>query len=555
MAAIGVLSDGRPSTESVVPVSGVHPVDVRAAVLGAIWRAVAVLALLGVSFGALAQQPSPRFEIHRFEVTGNTLLPAPEVDQAVAPFIGANKDFVDIRQAAEALERAFRERGYKVVQVGVPQQVVTDGVVRLRVVEPRVGKVVVAGNANFDTANIRRSLPAVREGEPPNTDAIARNLQLAAEHPSKQTTLLLRPGASEDVVDVGVRVVDEKPWRAFVTLDNAGTGATGYYRSGIGFQHSNLLDRDHTLTAQYITSPTHANKVAIYGLGYKIPFYDLNGSLELIAGYSDLSSGTVQNLFSVAGSGAIGAVRWNWILPRWGETEQKLTFGLDYRAYSNQVLFGGQSLVPDITIHPLSVTYVGVRRGAVSELTFYGGLSANIPGGNDGTQADFERSRENATASYSILRYGLNYLRQLGGDWQMRAGFNGQHTRDALVSGEQYGIGGADTVRGYEVREVASDRGYAAQLELYTPELGPRIGLSDSQRLRLLAFIDGGSVWRNRALPGEQTHDSIGSTGIGARWNYGKSAFLRLDLAQILQTTPNRSRNSQRINAALALTF
>jgi hemolysin activation/secretion protein len=524
-------------------------------VRGAFQWAFALLTLLGVSVCACAQQSGPKFEIHRFEVTGNTLLSAEDVGRAVAPFIGTNKDFSDIRGAAEALEGSFRERGYGVVQVSVPQQEVAGGVVRLQVVEPRVGKVTVEGNSNFDTANIRASLPAVKEGATPNTDHVARNLQLANENPSKQTTLLLRAGASEDVVDVGVRVVDEKPWKATVTLDNTGTSSTGYYRSGFGYQHTNLFGRDHTLTAQYITSPTYASRVSIYGFGYKIPFYEQNGSLELILGYSDVNSGTVQGLFSVAGAGAIGAARWNWILPRWGETEQKVSFGIDYRAFSNQVLFQGQNVVPDITIHPVSATYTGVRRSADGELSFYGGLSVNVPGGNDGTQADFTRSRAPATDRYSILRYGLNYMRQLGADWQMRAGFNGQHTRDALVSGEQWGVGGSDTVRGYGVREVASDRGYAVQLELYTPELAPRLGLSDTQRLRLLAFIDGGSVWRNHALPAEQLHDSIGSIGVGARWNYGKSASLRLDLAQVLQATANRRENSQRVGAALSVSF
>jgi len=514
-----------------------------------------MLALFGIFFDAFAQQSGPRFEIHRFEVTGNTLLPVEEAGRAVAPFIGANKDFGDIRQAAEALGGAFRERGYGVVQVDVPQQEVAGGVVRLRVVEPRVGKVAIEGNTHFDTANIRRSLPTVREGESPNTEAIARNLQLTAEHPSKQTTLLLRAAASEEVVDVGVRVVDEKPWKAFVTLDNTGTGSTGYYRAGFGYQHSNLFDRDHTLTAQVITSPTYVSRVSIYGLGYKIPFYAANGSLELILGYSDVSSGMVAGLFSVAGAGSIAAARWNWILPRWGETEQKLSFGLDYRAFSNQVLFEGQGLVPDITIHPVSATYSGVRRSADGELSFNAGLSVNVPGGNDGKSADFTRSRATATDRYSILRYGVNYMRQLGGDWQLRAAFNGQYTKDALVSGEQYGVGGPDTVRGYGVREVTSDRGYAAQVELYTPELGARLGLPSQQRLRLLAFVDGGSVWRNRALPGELMHDSIGSAGAGVRWNHGKSVSLRLDVAQVLQATPNRRLNSQRVNALLAFTF
>jgi hemolysin activation/secretion protein len=51
---------------------------------------------------ALAQTPStdipaaPRFEIARFAVEGNTLLTQQEIDRAVAPHVGANKDFGDI---------------------------------------------------------------------------------------------------------------------------------------------------------------------------------------------------------------------------------------------------------------------------------------------------------------------------------------------------------------------------------------------------------------------------------------------------------------------------
>jgi len=201
------------------------------------------------------------------------------------------------------------------------------------------------------------------------------------------------------------------------------------------------------------------------------------------------------------------------------------------------------------------VTYSAVKRGAASEFSAYGGLSVNVPGGNDGKSADFVRSRATATDRYSILRYGATYVRSLGGEWQLRASLGGQHTADALVSGEQFGIGGPDSVRGYQLREIASDRGYSAQVEVYTPDFAARLGLPQEQKLRLVGFVDGGSVSRNRALPGELLHDSIGSVGVGARWNYGKSASLRLDLAQVLQATPNRQINSQRINAALALFF
>ena len=499
--------------------------------------------------------PPPRFDINRFEVIGNTLLPAPEIDRLVAPYTGKNKDFADIQRALETLDQAFRERGYGVVQVLLPEQDITRGTVQFRVLEARVGRVLIEGNKHFDAQNIRRSLPAVKEGETPNSKEIALNLQLTAELPVKQTNVLLRSGASEGEVDVAIKIVDDKPWRLMFSLDNSGTGDTGYLRAGFGFQHTNLFNRDHTLTAQYVTSPTQPSDVTIFGGGYRIPFYGYNGSLELIAGYSDVNSGVVQGLFNVSGSGTIGAARWNQILPKWGEAEQKLAFGLDYRAFKNEVLFQGQPQVPDITVHPASVTYSSVLRMAAAELSLFAGLAANIPGGNDGQQDDFERSRAGANANYTIARYGLNYTHQFRNEWQTRIGFNGQYTSDSLVSGEQYGIGGPDSVRGYMVREVSNDRGYSSQLELYTPDLVGRLGLSDTYKGRLLAFYDWGVAQRNNALPGEVQQDSIASIGMGLRLTYGKLVSLRLDLAHPLQETANRDNNSLRLTGSLAVVY
>ena len=45
----------------------------------------------------------------------------------------------------EALEAAYRERGYNVVTVELPEQELNGGVVQLRVVETRIGRVSVKG--------------------------------------------------------------------------------------------------------------------------------------------------------------------------------------------------------------------------------------------------------------------------------------------------------------------------------------------------------------------------------------------------------------------------
>jgi len=522
----------------------------------------------GLPHVSLAQQPaaeipSPRFTINRFELAGGTLIPAQDLERLVAPFTGPGKDFGDVQRALDAVEQAYRARGYGVVRVLLPEQDITQGVVRFQVLEPRVGQVVIEGNNFFDADNIRRSLPSIKEGETPNSNAMSRNLQVLGEHPTKQTSLTLRPGASDEQIDVGVKITDEKPLRYFFTLDNTGTGDTGYYRTGFGFQHSNLFNRDHTLTGQYVTSPTQISDVTILGLGYRIPFYGLNSTLDLVAGYSDVDSGTVQSLggaFNVTGSGTIAAIRWNYFLPRWHEIEQKISLSLDYRAFKNEVTFQGQNQVPDITIHPVGLTYSALRRFATAETSFYAGLSRNIPGGNDGDGEAFERQnfggRAEANSNYTIFRAGGNYVQSLPGDWQARAAVNMQYTSDNLVAGEQFGIGGPDSVRGYLVRELSGDRGWQSQLEMYTPDVAARFGLQDAYRMRFLAFYDYGHV-RDNDPPRNplQTQDSIYSIGLGMRMSYKKLLTLRLDLAQIMQATTARDNDSLRVTGALAVVF
>jgi len=112
---------------------------------------------------------------------------------------------------------------------------------------------------------------------------------------------------------------------------------------------------------------------------------------------------------------------------------------------------------------------------------------------------------------------------------------------------------GPDTVRGYPLRELAKDEGNATQLELYTPDLARRVGLSDRFRMRFLAFYDYGTVENNDTQPADK--DSIASAGVGLRLGYGTVLSLRFDVAQILHESANLDNDSQRVSAALALIF
>jgi hemolysin activation/secretion protein len=165
---------------------------------------------------------------------------------------------------------------------------------------------------------------------------------------------------------------------------------------------------------------------------------------------------------------------------------------------------------------------------------------------------------------YSAVRWAFDHRLALARDWQLRFGMSGQYTRDMLVAGEQFGLGGADSVRGFEERAIADDRGYRGTLELHTPDAGGRTGWPGA-RLRALAFYDWGGVRRIGAVPPHPEAQRVGSAGLGLRLSRGTSLALRMDYGWVLDAggAPGaggaagtfRARGDGRLHASFGYVF
>lgn len=512
------------------------------------------LLLLGLSGPVRAQSlPAPVFPMHAFLVEGNSLLPMATVDAALAPFRGPSRHFGDIQQALEKLQALYQEAGYGTVQVLLPEQELQDGQVRFQVIERRLGEVQIEGARFFDAENIRNSLPGLVPGTVPNLKAVSRSLRIANENPAKQT--LLQLSGNTDAVDAHLRISDGKPWKIALNLDNTGTDATGRTRLGVLFQHANLFNRDHVATFQYTTSPEKPERVSIYGLGYRIPLYAWGDSLDLFAAHSDVDSGTLTAgvlALSVSGKGKVHGARYNQTLPRLGDYEQKLVYGIDHKAYENDIGFRDTPLGHDITVRPLSLTYIGSWNRPEATITGFLSVARNLPGGSHGGTTDFQRARAGAEADYRLFRYGLNGHWTLAQDWQFRASLSGQATPDRLVPGEQFGLGGASSVRGFQERQFSDDRGLLLSAEVYSPELCSR---SLAANCRLLAFYDHGELGRNGALPGERESGTLSSAGLGLRLEVGRHVSLRMDVGRILDDNDSGSKGNTRLHFLLGVSY
>lgn len=523
----------------------------RAAILGLLMA----LGLAAPSASEAAEQnPDPRFPLSTFEISGNTLLSQETLDAAVAPYLGLNQRFADVEVARQSLEAAYLAAGYSTVRVTLPEQEIVGGKVRIAVQELQLRRIEILPGEHHDAENVRNSLPDLKSGVTPKTARVAESLRLANDNPSKQTHLLLKPDPVSGAVDALVRVEDEKPWKIFATADNTGTPETGRTRVGLGFQHANLFNLDHVATVQYVTSGERSNDVQIYGLGYRIPLYGLANAIDIFAGHSDVDSGTVSGLFNVSGKGDIVGLRYTLNLPKTGAFENKFVAGLEYRAYENDIDQSGISLGNQVAVHPFSFTGSSNWKGEGTQAGGYVSWLINLPGGNNGEDADFANARTGADADYRMIRAGGNLSQQLFSDWQIRLAFDGQYTNEPLVPGEQFGIGGQDSVRGFGERVVSGDRGWRSGLELYTPDIGNITGLPDA-RWRFSVFYEGGSVNRVNPLPGEQAAEGISSTGVGTRFGLGRALSIRLDYGYVLDGAGTILQGDYKLHGSVAYVY
>ena len=503
---------------------------------------------------AVAPAVAPRFAIEAFIVEGNTLIEPKIVDELVGPYTGAQRDFGDIQRALEALQAEYLKRGYNAVRVLVPEQDIRAGKVRLQVIEARVRNVRIEGNQHFDDANIRASLPALREGVPPNTRDIGANVTLSNENPARQQRVVLESTPEVGLVDAVVRVSDSDPWRTSAFFDNSGNPATGHNRAGVGFLNANFGGADHVLNLQLITSPTQYDDVLIAGAGHRIPLYGNNALIDLFGGYSDVNSGTLADLFSVSGSGTVLGARYTKVLPRLGSYEQKLAVGVDWKAFDNDVVLigGSTTLVPDVTTFPLILSYTGRDVEPGRDLAFSITYAANMPyGDGDASRDAIRAARAGAKPRFQIVRLSASYSLAMPEDNIFRIAIDGQYTQDALIPGEQFGMGGQASVRGFYERTTAHDIGHRVSFEMYGPESGQQFG--PDWKARVLGFID---MARGKDQePVRLAESGMMSVGAGLRASRGKHLSLRVDTALVVDGTANRDKGELRTHFGIAYVF
>ncbi len=489
---------------------------------------IALTGLILTFFSTVNAEEIPRveFTVKKFIVEGENPLSEKVTQKILAPFLGKHTGILLLESAAEALEETLHDRHYSFHRVVIPPQKAKDGMIRLKVISFKLDKIVVEGNNHFTENNILASLPALCPGKTLNALSVARSLHVANEHPSKRVAAFIRDSEVPEHINARIESTDIRPQQLFSSIANTGTPATGRNRLSLGYQHSNLFDLDHIMTLSYTTSPDYMSQVQQYGIHYRLPLYRFASGLSLFYSHSKVDQGTVADFFQVSGKGAFSGISFDHTLLPIDDYNHKITVGLQDRLFQNHTSFVGFPIGVDVRSRPFTLRYQGGWQKTGGSLDFHMEYARNIASGRHNDNTAYIASRAGANRNFDLFRFGVDFDYTLPKNWRLQCRLSGQQADEPLLSGEQFGLGGIRSVRGFEERESTGESGQQMNVEIWTPPI--------VYDIRLLAFTDAGRRHLENALAGQKSTDSLSSCGLGVRWGWKAHIGLSLDLAYVI---------------------
>jgi len=483
------------------------------------WRFL-ILALLVLCGTTPAAEPEggATFDVMEYEIAGNTLLPVATVERAVYRHLGERKSIVDVEKAREALEKAYHDAGYLTVIVDIPPQKVDSGLVTLTVTEGSVHRLRVMGSRYFALGEIRATAPELAEGNVPNFTEVQRELAQLNRSADLRVTPVLKPGTVPGRVDVELKVEDKLPLHGSFEINNRKTGNTTDLRALASVRYDNLWQRQHSIGFQYQTSPLHSSEVSVASMNYVFP---LRGTQDVIALYAVTSDSAVaaSSTVGVLGKGVIGGVRWirNLPSPQPEVLAHSFTLGADYKHFREITqLLGSDSFKTPIKYVPLSTLYSATLQDTSGQTQFNGGFNfglRNLFGLNQ--DPDFENKRFKAQANYAFLRSDISRNQTLPRGFSLNAKLEFQRASGPLISNEQYGAGGVDSLRGYLEYERFGDNAVLGKLELRTPSTW--VGKGETNEIYALFFVEAANLKILEPLPGNAQSYNLSSAGLSIR--------------------------------------
>lgn len=469
----------------------------------------------------------PTFRVQRFEFEGNTVLGTQVLAAQLADLTGHALGMAELQSAADRLTLYYRQQGYHAVAL-LPEQSLQDGVLRIVIVEARLGKLHVEKAPDSTPVPLTLANAILARGQQAGQLLQLGQLDQAnlilGDVPGIKSETSLRQGAGPGQTDVYAVVSALPVWAGNVSLDANDARTTGRTKAAVGLAASNALGwgEQTTLALQKTEGKTFAL------LGYSHPLHPSGTRAALSLGqlkYRLINGSQVEG----------DANTWTLSISQpWIRSEgYNLSSTLTYNASDSNTYSATD------TRSQVGASTLGLQGNWLDAL---GGASFNswglqwATGKEDKTELSTRTGNAFRKWIYNALR--MQRVSPLG---TLSLSFNGQWTGSSLPSSETFSLGGANAVRAYPAFEGNGDRGWVGALEY-------RHDLSNGHVLKV--FYDHGRIHRLTATSGSAQY-ALKGAGLGWDGTVHKNLQIKSAVAWRLGSNPYPSTNGQDADGSL----
>lgn len=464
-----------------------------------------------------------RFVVNSFTLEGVNILPDSQVQAVLKPFLNVPLTFTSLEKACDAVTNLYREFGYSVQTVVLPQSVSkTGGTVKLRITEAKLSSVVINvlnDDNRFGSKRVEKYITDANPiGKPLNLNRIERALIILNETPGVIVSSQLDAGAEQGDTDLKVNLGKTPFIQGRTEFNNSGSRSTGEYQGIATLSLNNVTGIGDQLALNGVGAEgSHYANIA-----YSMPL--LTDGMRLSVYSSDLK---YKNIGSYASpNGAYGdaltyGVNVTYPLVRTKSANLNATLGFDIKRYLNE-LIATNSTNSAYNIKNFSAGISG---------NFYDSLGGNaintgsvtIAFGNlDILPTSISGYGINTPSRFAKMSFSGSRNQSLGeqGNSSLFVAISGQLSNVNLNSAEQFYLGGPYGVRAYPVSQGGGSQG-----ALLTTEFRRQL----PENLTASVFFDAGIVQQYKNLfsnwQGKTNADnsySLKGTGIGLKWSDGR---------------------------------
>ncbi len=438
-------------------------------------------------------------------------------------------DLETVEEVKRLIYRHYLTQSHPFIVITIPSQKLSEGVLQVVVYESRLGEIKIEGNRWSSTERVKNYMQ-IKPGEPINSSRLLKNLQFVNRNPFRKADLIYSAGKEENTTDVDVVIDEDRPYSFYVGTDNTGIQTIGRGRVFAGINWSNAFNLDHFFSFQY-TSSYDFHKFKAFSTQYLVPF-SWGHLLNVYGGYSQVHVRVPSPGKRNHGMAAQGSFRYTVPLEPISSLSHEIEGGFDLKSTNNTVEF--VELLPMYS-HLVNLSQFTLGYALQQELTssthrfkasvFYSPGSLFPHESNQ----DYNALREGARNKWVYGNAQWRYIQKLPHSFSLFLNSQLQFSSQTLLPSEELGMGGFDTVRGYEERQYNADSGLLLSLEARSPAFSFFSRSTYKDALQFLAFIDYGVGTDHTPVPTLQKNGYLLGIGPGVRYSIDPFLSIRCD--------------------------